>query len=89
MKYLAGHTTELYSSYIISKYYTTHEPYRNGASIYICTCELLEYCANQNVTTVQYGFQTHHSQKPIFAEFKKLTPSIHIFSLLSTPLIEN
>ena len=89
MEYLFVNVPELNSTYTISKYYTTHEPYKNGASIYICTCAVLEYCTYHNVTTVQNGFQTHHSQKPIFAEFKKLTPSTYVCSLLSTPLIEN
>ena len=41
-----------YTVHRFSMYHTSKGVYGNGASAYICSCGVMEYCAGQNVTPV-------------------------------------
>ena len=44
------HDITLYSN--VGMYGATQGAYSNGASVYICTCRVVEYRASENVTPV-------------------------------------
>ena len=46
-----------YTALPFSMYFTAHEAYKNGSNVYICSCGVVKYCANQNATPESVGVE--------------------------------